>query len=209
MNLRKSAARRHPLRRGLRASVLRSANYHRGMQICALAWSAFTRAACAGLGAAWFITTGAAAAQLVAPSAAPVVAAAPASSPRAAKSPFRQQRESSKANNFYASRWGVEELKVRSTSSGNLIRFSYRVVNAELAAALNDKRNTPAMVSQRARVVLQVPVMDKVGALRQSMPPETGKDYWMVFSNKGNFVKPGDRVDVLIGAFHADGLMVE
>ena len=65
------------------------------------------------------------------------------------------------------------------------------------------------MVSQRARVVLQVPVMDKVGALRQSMPPETGKDYWMVFSNKGNFVKPGDRVDVLIGAFHADGLMVE
>jgi hypothetical protein len=31
----------------------------------------------------------------------------------------------------------------------------------------------------------------------------------MVFSNKGNLVKPGDRVNVVIGTFHADGLMVE
>jgi len=209
MKLNKSAARRHPPCRGARAPVSGPANYHRCMQIHTRTWSVFTRAACAVPVAAWLITTGAAAAQPVAPSSAPVVAAASASAPRAAKSPFHQQRESSKANNFYASRWGIEELKVRSTSSGNLIRFSYRVVNAGLATALNDKRNTPAMVSQRARVVLQVPVMDKVGALRQSMPPETGKDYWMVFSNKGNFVKPGDRVDVLIGAFHADGLMVE
>jgi hypothetical protein len=57
--------------------------------------------------------------------------------------------------------------------------------------------------------VLQVPVMEKVGPLRQAMTPESGKEYWMVFSNKGNFVKPGDRVEVLIGSFHADGLMVE
>ena len=39
--------------------------------------------------------------------------------------------ESAKAQNFYASRWGIEDLRVRSTNSGNLIRFSYRVVNAE------------------------------------------------------------------------------
>jgi hypothetical protein len=129
--------------------------------------------------------------------------------PEPTKSPFRQQKQSSKAQNYYVSRWGIDELKVRSTNAGNLIRFSYRVVNADLAKALNDKRNAPAMVSQRARVVLQVPVMDKVGPLRQAMPPEAGKEYWMVFSNKGNFIKPGDRVDVLIGSFHADGLMVD
>jgi len=134
-------------------------------------------------------------------------ASAPAARP--AKSPFHAQRESSKANNFYASRWGIDDLKVHSTNSGNLIRFSYRVVDAELAKVLNDKRNTPALLSQRARVVLQVPVMDKVGALRQSMVPEAGKEYWMVFSNKGNYVQPGDRVDILIGSFHADGLLVD
>jgi len=151
----------------------------------------------------------AAAAAAPLPSGTGAAASASASASKPAKSPFRQQRESSKAQSYYVSRWGIEDLRVRSTNSGNLIRFSYRVVNADLAQALNDKHNTPAMVSQRARVVLQVPVMEKVGPLRQAMVPEAGKEYWMVFSNKGNFVKPGDRVDVLIGSFHADGLMVD
>ena len=153
------------------------------------------------------LVAGATAATL--PSGTAAAASASASAPAAKKSPFRQQRQSSKAQNYYVSRWGIEELRVRSTNSGNLIRFSYRVVNADLAQALNDKHNTPALLSQRARVVLQVPVMEKVGPLRQAMAPESGKEYWMVFSNKGNFVKPGDRVNVLIGSFHADGLMVE
>jgi hypothetical protein len=143
------------------------------------------------------------------PTATGVAASASASASGPKKSPFRQQRESSKAQNYYVSRWGIEDLRVRSTNSGNLIRFSYRVVNPDLAQALNDKHNTPALLSQRAHVVLQVPVMEKVGPLRQAMTPEVGKEYWMVFSNKGNFVKPGDRVDVLIGSFHADGLMVD
>jgi hypothetical protein len=153
------------------------------------------------------LIAGATAAPLPSETGAAASASAPASKP--AKSPFRQQRESTKAQNYYVSRWGIDDLRVRSTNSGNLIRFSYRVVNADLALALNDKHNTPALLSQRARVVLQVPVMEKVGPLRQAMTPESGKEYWMVFSNKGNFVKPGDRVEVLIGSFRADGLMVE
>jgi hypothetical protein len=179
------------------------------MQMQTRAWPVHMRAACGGPVAALLIVTGAAGAQVPAQTGAPGAAAAAESAPGPAKSPFRQQKQSSKAQNYYLSRWGIDELKVRSTNAGNLIRFSYRVVDTDLAKALNDKRNTPAMVSQRARVVLQVPVMDKVGPLRQAMPPEAGKEYWMVFSNKGNFVKPGDRVDVLIGSFHADGLMVD
>lgn len=153
------------------------------------------------------LVAGATAAPL--PSGTGAAASASASAPGSKKSPFRQQRESSKAQKYYVSRWGIEDLRVRSTNSGNLIRFSYRVVNAGLAQELNDKHNTAALLSPRAHVVLQVPVMEKVGPLRQTLPPEAGKEYWMVFSNKGNFVKPGDRVDVLIGSFHADGLMVE
>ena len=177
------------------------------MQMQSRTWPVYVAAACGAVVAVVFVVAGAAAAQPPPPTSAPVKAATPAPGPK--RSPFRQQRQSTKAQNYYVSRWGIDELRVRSTNSGNLIRFTYRVLNAELAAALNDKRNTPAMISERANVVLQVPVMEKVGALRQSMPPENGKDYWMVFSNKGNYVKPGDRVDVQIGAFRADGLMVE
>jgi hypothetical protein len=61
----------------------------------------------------------------------------------------------------------------------------------------------------RARVSLVVPSLEKVGKLRQSEAPEEGKSYWMAFSNKGRLVKRGDRVNVVIGQFHADGLVVD
>src|SRR6266481_6373695 len=38
---------------------------------------------------------------------------------------------------------------------------------------------------------------------------ESGKSYWMVFSNKGSFVKRGNRVSVEIGRFRVDGLVVQ
>jgi hypothetical protein len=48
-----------------------------------------------------------------------------------------------------------------------------------------------------------------VGQLRESSAPEDGKSYWMVFSNKGRLVKRGDHVNVVIGAFHANGLVID
>ena len=118
-------------------------------------------------------------------------------------------RVTEKARNYYVARWGVDKLRVSYTSSGNLIRFSYRVSDPQLATALSDRGATPYLLGQRSRAVLQVPVMEKVGPLRQASAPQQGREYWMVFSNKGNLVRPGDRVNVMIGTFHADGLLVE
>ena len=36
-----------------------------------------------------------------------------------------------------------------------------------------------------------------------------GKDYWILFSDKGDLVKVGDRADIIIGDFYANGLTVE
>lgn len=105
--------------------------------------------------------------------------------------------------------WGVDSLGVRSVESGELIRFNYRVVDADKAVPLNDKKLEPFLIDEQARVKLVVPMMEKVGQLRQSSTPEAGKSYWMAFSNKGGVVKRGDRVTVVIGKFHADGLVVE
>ena len=92
--------------------------------------------------------------------------------------------------------------------SGMMIRFNYRVISPELAKTLNDKKEPPYLFDESAHVKLVVPSMEKVGQLRQSSTPEAGKFYWMVFSNKGNFVKRGDRVGVEIGKFRVDGLVV-
>jgi hypothetical protein len=51
--------------------------------------------------------------------------------------------------------------------------------------------------------------MENIGQLRQVATPEAGKSYWMAFSNKGRIVKRGDRVDVVIGPFRAENLVVD
>lgn len=131
---------------------------------------------------------------------------APAAKPKV--SPYHPGVAGS-VKDYYQAVWGVDNMLVRQMASGNLIRFSYRVTDPVRAKALGDKLATPLLYGQRSRALLHIPVMDKVGQLRQTGIGQAGKEYWMVFSNKGNLVKPGDRVNVAIGAFHADGLMVE
>jgi hypothetical protein len=113
------------------------------------------------------------------------------------------------AQRYYEGVWGVDSLTVRYTESGEIIRFSYRVLDPQKAATLNDKKVEPSLRDPQARVSLVVPQMEKIGQLRQSSTPIAGKSYWMAFSNSGRLVKRGHRVDVQIGSFHADGLVVE
>jgi hypothetical protein len=90
-----------------------------------------------------------------------------------------------------------------------MIRFSWRVLDAAKAAPLHAKDVEPFLFDRQAGVSLVVPKMEKVGQLRQSSTPIEGKSYWMAFANSGRHVRPGDRVSVQIGQFHADWLVVE
>jgi hypothetical protein len=110
---------------------------------------------------------------------------------------------------YYQGFWGVDSLQVKYTESGEIIRFSYRVVDPEKATALNDKKVEPSLIDPQAGVKLKVPQVANIGKLRQSSTPIAGKSYWMAFSNSGRRVRPGDRVIVEIGHFRADGLVVE
>lgn len=105
--------------------------------------------------------------------------------------------------------WGVDSLSVKTVESGEIVRFAWRVIDADKAKPLNDKKVDPILIDQQAGVKLVVPSLEKVGQLRQSSTPEAGKSYWMAFSNSGRRVKRGDRVDVVIGNFRAQGLMVQ
>src|SRR5882757_2899283 len=137
---------------------------------------------------------------------APAAAPQPAGSRAPAKkvSPFRSARPTTRAIEYYRTVWGVDHLAVEQTASGSLIRFKYRVVDPVLAKPLGDKEAPASLYNPRTHAALQIPVMDKVGQLRQSGAAKAGEEYWMAFSNKGQMVKPGDRVSVRIGSFHAD-----
>ena len=174
---------------------------------------------------AWIVLLGAlgnVSAQTPPPAAPPAqtpAAAQPTPAPAKARAPVRSVPESShtslakhlsmQAQRYYEGVWGVDSLTVKYTESGEIIRFSYRVLDPRKAATLNDKKIEPSLIDPQARVSLVVPQMEKIGQLRQSSTPIAGKSYWMAFSNSGRVVKPGHRVDVQIGNFHAEGLVVE
>jgi hypothetical protein len=114
-----------------------------------------------------------------------------------------------RAHMYYSAIWGIDSLRVKAVESGELIRFSWRVLDPIKAAALNDKKTNPLLLDSQAGVKLVVPTLEKVGQLRQSSTPVAEKSYWMAFSNPGRRVKRGDFVSVVIGQFHAIGLVVE
>jgi hypothetical protein len=122
---------------------------------------------------------------------------------------FPPNRFSNRAASYYALLWGVDSLSVRAAESGEIIRFTYRVLDASKAKTLNDKQNQAFLNAPDEHVQLVIPTMEKVGQLRQTSTPVAGKSYWMAFSNSGRSVKRGDRVNVVIGQFHVDGLVVE
>jgi hypothetical protein len=136
---------------------------------------------------------------------------APVAQPPAASAPFRYlpNRIPRQAVAYYGLVWGVGSLSVKLVESGEIIRFRYTVLDPEKAKPLNDKKSEPSLIDPQVGVSLVVPSLEQVGQLRQSSLPEEGKSYWMAFSNSGRRVKRGDRVDVVIGQFHADGLIVE
>jgi hypothetical protein len=144
--------------------------------------------------------------------AAPAQPAQPAAKPAAALKPYRNQPDhiAPREAAYYEAVWGIGEPTVKAVESGIILKFSYKVLDAQKATPLNDKKVDPILVSPEKGLKLVIPTMDKVGQLRQAPPAiEAGKSYWMAFSNNGRQLKPGDRVDVVIGNFHARGLLIE
>lgn len=140
---------------------------------------------------------------------APTQSGAPAGQPAPVWQGSQAKRLSGRAEMYYEGVWGVGELRVKTAESGELIRFNYRILDPVKAAALNDKKLEPALYDSQAGVKLSVPQMEKVGKLRQSSTPKAGMAYWMAFANPTLAVKRGHRVDVVIGSFRAEGLLVE
>jgi len=107
-------------------------------------------------------------------------------------------------------RWGVEFVALRSVANGYMIDFRYKVIDADKAAQLSNRKFKPYLIDEATGAKLLVPNTPKVGPLRQtSVKPVAGKVYFMFFSNPGRFVKPGSRVTIVIGDFRVEHLVIQ
>jgi hypothetical protein len=143
------------------------------------------------------------------PPTAPSPSPAPAVVSAAQQAAMVGDTRSDRANMMYRALWGVEDLRARETSSGSMILFSYKVVDANKAKMLNDEKANPYMWDADTGTKLTVPETENAGKLRQVAKPQNGRTYWVLFLNNGHFVKAGKRVNIQIGNFHANGLIVD
>jgi hypothetical protein len=91
----------------------------------------------------------------------------------------------------YKRDWGVDIVGVRSVSSGYMLRFAYRVLDAASGARM------------------AVPAMENIGELRQTPKPVADRTYFVIFGNPGKLVKSGGHVRIVIGKFEIDDLIVD
>lgn len=105
--------------------------------------------------------------------------------------------------------WGVEVLYVRRTAAGYMLEFRYKVLDPAKAARLFDRQTKPLLTHVESGATFVVPTPAKTGALRNSNAPLAGHTYWMFFANPGKYVKQGARVNVSIGEFQAERLVVQ
>jgi hypothetical protein len=110
---------------------------------------------------------------------------------------------------FLKRQWGVEVMYVRQTAAGYMLEFRYKVLDAEKAKPLFERRTKPVLTHVETGAKLIVPTPPTTGALRNSNPPLAGHTYWMFFANPGKLVQPGQHVSVAIGEFHTDELVVQ
>src|SRR5215831_19076194 len=80
--------------------------------------------------------------------------APPATPPAASPVRYQPSRFSKRAELHYSLIWGVDSLSVKWAESGELIRFSWRVLDPAKAAPINDKQSEPQLQDPQAGVSL-------------------------------------------------------
>lgn len=110
---------------------------------------------------------------------------------------------------YYKRTWGVDVVGVHPVASGEMLEFRYRVLDEAKAKVLFDKKLTPYLIDEATGTRLAVPTMENIGTLRQDIGANPERTYYVIFGNPGRLVKVGSHVDVVIGNFHLDGLIVD
>jgi hypothetical protein len=106
-------------------------------------------------------------------------------------------------------RYGIEPLSIRVSAAGYMLDFRYRIVDAEKAKAIVDRRITPVLIDEGSGARLIVPTPPKVGALRTSSAPKAERVYFAMFANPGRLLKRGAKVTVEMVALRIQHLVVQ
>lgn len=109
--------------------------------------------------------------------------------------------------------WGIKLYGIRWTAAGYMLEMKLRVLDPEKAFPLLTRHSKRYVIVEKSGAVLEVPFTQKLGSLkstvRTSNMVKQDRNYIALFANPGKHVNPGDKVDLVIGNFMAEGLTVQ
>lgn len=106
---------------------------------------------------------------------------------------------------------GIRVEGLRLSAAGYVLDFRYRVIDAEKAAPLLDKKVRPYLLDVASGAQLGVPDTAKLGQLRTTGRNRVaaGRDAFIMFANPGRFVQAGNRMILVMGDFRIEDITVE
>ena len=106
---------------------------------------------------------------------------------------------------------GIRTEGLRLSAAGYMLDFRYRVIDPAKAAPLLDKKIRPYLLDDASGAQLGVPDTAKLGQLRTTGRNRAvhDQDYFIMFANPGRFVKPGNRMTLVMGDSRLENLTVE
>ena len=106
-------------------------------------------------------------------------------------------------------KWGIRILGIRQSAAGYLLDFRYKVTDTKKAAPLFERKTKAYLLDQKSGVKFIVPKPAKIGPLRNTDTPKSGRNYVILFANTANYIKKGNKVSIVIGKFKAENLSVQ
>lgn len=127
----------------------------------------------------------------------PPPVAAPASAPPAATASPEE-------------RWGIQVDSIKLSAAGYMLDFRYRVLDAEKASPVLNRRVKPFLVVDTSGARLMVPNTPKLGLLRQvASGASPDRTHFMLFANPGKAVQSGSKVTLVMGDMKVEDIAVE
>jgi hypothetical protein len=109
--------------------------------------------------------------------------------------------------------WGIKLYGIRWTAGGYMLEMKFRVLDPDKAFPLLKRHTKRYLFVEKSGAVLEVPFSQKLGSLKSTVRTSNmvrkDRNYLALFANPGKHVKPGDKVDLVVGNFMAEGLTVQ
>lgn len=104
--------------------------------------------------------------------------------------------------------WGIQIESARLSAGGYMIDFRFRVLDAEKASQIFNRKIMPQMIDQATGARFIVPSPPKVGQLRSGGNITEDRIYFIFFANPAKYIKSGNKITVVVGEFKAEDIVV-